>query len=53
MSDWQPGDPIYEYGYAGPSVTRRMFEIVDDTDTPSVTSAARWIPEKGWGPGWL
>jgi len=47
-SSWQPGDPLYEWGYDGPSVMRKMIEIRDDVPNPH--AAARWTPEHGWGP---
>ena len=43
---WQPGDPIYEWSYSGPSVMRAMIQIMDDTYNPH--AAARWTPEDGW-----
>jgi len=45
---WQPGDPLYEWGYSGPSVMRKMIELKDDI--PNLHEAARWTPEDGWGP---
>jgi len=49
VTDWQPGDPVHEWGY-DVTVRRAMFQIMDDI--PNLYAAARWTPERGWGPAW-
>jgi hypothetical protein len=49
MTDWQPGDPLYEYDRGCWTHTLPIFELRDDSpDTPEVDNwrgsgkAARW-----------
>lgn len=50
MTDWKPGDPLYNYlgvFYVNPIFD---FRSCDPEDGTYSNSEARWSPEKGWWP---